>query len=73
MSTADPFLFDKNLKPFDGSVVGVQHDHGECRQLGRTIPSITTVHQNRGFVTLYLVSNPHCPSQNYLEEEKCMS
>ena len=49
-----------------GPVVGIQHEHGECRELCGAVPAISTVHYHRRLVLLYQLCYPHCPAQNKL-------
>ena len=47
MSKTDPFFLDQYFKALDAPVEAVQHEHGQGRQLGRPVPTITAVHHHR--------------------------
>lgn len=67
MSKAQPFFLHEDFKPSDGSVVPVQHEHGQGRQLGCTVPAIAAVHHHRRLPWFNSVSNPESSGKNELQ------
>ena len=60
-------FLDSYLKSPDGSVEGVQHEHGQSSQLGSPVPAVCAVDNHRGLVLLYQLSNTNSTSQHTLQ------
>ena len=56
MSKAYPLLLYESLESFNGAVITVQHQHGQGRQLGCPVPTITAVYHHRALPR----GNPVC-------------
>ena len=70
MSKAYPLLFYESLESFNGAVITVQHQHGQRRQLGCSVPAITAVHHDWGLPGFYFISNSYCPSKKHLQKRR---
>lgn len=67
MSKTYPFFLYKNFKALDGSVIAVQHKHGQCSELCSSIPAIAAVHHYRGFTRFNFIRNSYCSSKKHLK------
>jgi len=67
MKKIPPSCTQTNLKTFQCSVVGVQHEHGKRRQLGGPVPSVAAVHKNGCFAALDPVRYASGSGQNDLQ------
>lgn len=66
VTKTQPFFLKQHLKTTNGSVITVQHKHGQGGQLTRAVPTVTAVHHHWGFSRLHLVCNPQRSCQNQL-------
>lgn len=67
VTEAQPLLLEQDFKAANGSVVTVQHQHGQGGELARSVPTIAAVHHHRRFPRLHLVCDPQCSSQDQLQ------
>lgn len=70
VTEAQPLLLEQHLKAANGSVVTVQHEHGQGGELARSVPTVATVHHHRGFPGLHLVCDPQCSCQDQLQKQR---
>ena len=55
------------LEATDGAVVGVEHEHGQCRQLRGAVPPVRAVNHHRRLGFLYRLRHTHRTAQHQLE------
>lgn len=70
VSKAYPFLFYKNFKPLDSSVIAVQHKHSKCSKLCCSIPAIAAMYHHRSFTRFNFICNSYCSGKKHLKEIK---
>lgn len=55
VSKAYPLLLHQDFKAFHGSVVAVEHEHGQRGELSRAVPAVAAVNQHRAPARRHLV------------------
>lgn len=55
VSKAYPLLLHQDFEALNGSVVAVQHEHGQGGELGRAVPAVAAVNQHRAAARGHLV------------------
>lgn len=66
VSKAYPLFLHQNFKAFNGSVVAVQHEHGQGGELSRAVPAVAAVNQHRAPARWHLVCHLNGSCQHEL-------
>ena len=64
VSEGDPVLLDQDLEAFEGAVIRVEQQLGECAELGCSIPAVRTVHDDVVLFHCYRLQDLMCARQD---------